>query len=126
MFKFKINQLVFCVIRTTQRYEPICEFCDGKGEITGKNKEKCFCPVCLGDGKSKAIYKDIFKVYSGIIYGRNFEEKIVENIFPSHFKDKILSLTTYQIDGVEGNIIEEYIFATEKEANDFAEKLNKE
>lgn len=125
MFKFEINQSVFCVIRTTQRYETKCEFCDGEGEIIGKNKEKCFCPVCCGDGKSKAIYKDIFKVYSGIIFGRKFEEKIVENIFPFHFKDKTLSLTTYQIDGIPRNILEEeYIFATKEEAEEYANILN--
>lgn len=126
MFKFEINQLVFCVRRITQSYEPICGFCGGLGHIIGKNKQTADCPSCWGSGKGSKYNKDIFKVYSGIIYGRNFEEKIMENIFPSHFENKTLSLTTYKIDGIPGNNIEEYIFATEKEANKFAEKLNKD
>ncbi|MBR2246467.1 MAG: hypothetical protein IJ880_05515 [Bacilli bacterium] len=124
MFKFEINQSVFCVRRTTQSYESCCGFCNGKGKITGLNKQEAVCPSCWGSGKGSKYTKDVFKVYSGIIFGRKIEEKIVENIFPSHFKDKTLSLTTYQIDGIPGSIMEEYIFTTEKEANDFAKKLN--
>jgi hypothetical protein len=125
MFKFEIKQLVFCVRRITQSYESCCGFCGGQGHIIGKNNQTADCPSCWGSGKGLKYTKDIFKVYSGIIYERNYEEKIVENIFPDNFKNTILSLITYQIDGIPGNIVEEYIFATEKEANDLAKKLNK-
>lgn len=124
MFKFEIKQLVFCVRKITQSYESCCEFCGGQGHIIGKNKQTADCPSCWGSGKGLKYTKDIFKVYSGIIFERNFEEKIVKNIFPFYFKNKTLSLTTYQIVGIPGNTIEEYIFTTKKEADDFANKLN--
>jgi len=48
--KFKIGQIVYYIVKTREKYIIDCSFCDGVGNIFGKDDQKRYCPECVGRG----------------------------------------------------------------------------
>lgn len=112
--KFNIGQKVYVVVPRSiyKTYE--CDFCGGDGTVAavGKKKEISIkCPVCEGRVNTIAGYEFVIRLKETAINGIHYEE------FDTG-KNRILYLFRNN-NGSYINFLEEYVFLTEQEAEDF-------